>query len=118
MGKRLLLDVSPTGIRHEVEVDDDGDGFTYIEHTPGRVESDILDSCQELRGLYQSRGRALQHAARIPLNTYNMWKQEWRESGAYKTVSWPQFEVAKLNSRDNSKMRTGRKGDSMFGKRL
>lgn len=118
VGKRLRLDVSPTGIIHEVEIDADGNGFTAIEHTPGRVESEILDGCAQLRSLHQRRGAQMQHAARIPLNTYQAWKKEWRESGAYKTVSWPQFEISKLNSRDYCKMRTGRKGDSMFGKRL
>lgn len=118
VSKRLLLDVAPTGVRHEVEIDADGNGFTAIEHTPGRVESEILDGCAQLRSLHQRRGALLQHAARVPINTYNAWKREWRESGAYKTVSWSQFEISKLNSRDWCKMRTGRKGDSVFGKRL
>lgn len=118
MGKRLLLDVSPTGIQHSVEIADDGDSFIAIEHTPTLVEDAILDENARLRSLHQRRGANFQHAARIPLNTYNAWKREWRESGAYKTVSWSQFEISKLNSRDNCKLRTGRKGDSMFGKRL
>ncbi len=117
MGKRLLLDVSPSGIRHEVEIAHDGESFVAIEHTPTLVENAILDENARLRSLHQRPGGAFQHAARIPINTYNAWKKEWRE-GAYRTMSWPQFEVMKLNSRDNCKLRTGRKGDSMFGKRL
>jgi len=116
MSKRLLLDVSPTGVRHEVEIDHDGDVLTLIEHTPTLVEKSILDSNAQLRSLHQRKGAALQHAARIPINTYNAWRKEWA-AGPYKTVTWQQFEVAKLNSRDFSNLRTGRT-DGMFGKRL
>ena len=117
MGKRLLLDVSPTGVRHEVEIDHDGNSMTVIEHTPTLVETEILDGNARLRSLHQRRGGGLQHAARIPINTYNQWRQEWRDSGAYKSVSWSQFEITKLNSRDNCKLRTGRQR-SIFGMRL
>ena len=117
MGKRLLLDVSPTGVIHEVEIDHDGGGFLAIEHTPDSVENHILEGCAQLRGLHQRRGAQLQHAARIPINTYNAWKKEWRERYADK-MTWSQFEISKLNSRDNCRLRAGRKGDSMFGKLL
>ena len=118
MGKRFLLDVAPTGVRHEVEVDHDGDGFTYIEHTPGRIESEILETCAQMRQLHQNKGSSFRLAARTPVNTHEAWRREWRESGAYKTIPWMRFKVAKLNERDNCKLRTGRKGDTVFGKRL
>jgi len=118
MAKRQLLDVSPTGIQHYAEVDGDGNELTLIEYTPTQVETEILDTCDRMRGLHQRSGTALQHAARIPINTYQGWKREYRDSGAWRTMTWPQFEVMKLNSRDNCRLRTGRKGDSAFGKRL
>ncbi len=117
MGKRLLLDVSPTGVQHSIEIDHDGDGFTAIEHTPTLVENEILDSNQRLRSLHQRRSN-FQHAARIPINTYNQWRREWQEhirGGG--SMSWSQFEVVKLNNRDNCKLRTGN-GRGAFGKRL
>lgn len=117
MGKRLLLDVSPTGVQHSVEIDNDGGGFTAIEYTPDSIEHEILDGCARMRSLHQRKGAGLQHAARIPINTYNIWKKEWREHWADK-FTWPTFEVMKLNSRDNSKMRTGMNKRSMFGKLL
>lgn len=117
MGQRFLLDVSPTGVQHSVEIDNDGDSLTMIEHTPTSIESEILDDCARLRSLAQVKGRNFQHAARIPINTYMAWKREYRESGAYKTWTWSQFEVMKLNSRDNCNLRTGHKRGA-FGKRL
>lgn len=117
MGKRLL-DVSPTGVQHYAEVDGDGDELTLIEYTPTEVEDEILESCDQMRSLHQNGRAQLQHAARIPTNTYQQWKREYRESGAWKTLTWGQFEVMKLNSRDNCRLRTGRKGDSAFGKKL
>lgn len=116
MGKRLLLDVSPTGVRHEVEIDNDGDQLTLIEHTPSSIESEILDDCARLRSLHQRRGAQFQHAARIPINTYNAWKKEWREKWS-QIYTWPQFEVIQLNNRDNCKLRTGM-GSGVYGKRL
>ena len=108
MGQRFLLDVSPTGVQHAVDIDPSGDSMTMIEHTPTSIENEILDDCARLRGLAQVKGRNFQHAARIPVNTYNAWKREWREHWADK-YSWPTFEVMKLNSRDNCKLRTGHK---------
>ena len=116
MGKHLLLDVSPTGVRHSVEIDDDGDGFTTIEYQSGELESVILDDCANLRGLVQRKGAHFRHAARIPIVTYELWKKEWA-AGPCKTIPWPQFEVAKLNSRDNCNLRTGHKR-GVFGMRL
>ena len=116
MGQRYLLDVSPTGVQHSVEIEGDGDSITMIEHTPTLVEDQILAENARSRSLAQSRGRNFQLAARIPINTYNAWKKEWREKYADKWT-WPQFEVMKLNSRDNSKLRVGHQR-SVFGKRL
>ncbi len=101
MGKRILLDVSPTGVQHEVDVDEDG--FYYIEHTPTSVEQEILDNCSRLRGLAQNRKSNFQFAGQIPINTHAAWKKEWREK--YRdTVTWPTFLAQKMNSRDNSKL--------------
>lgn len=116
MSKRLLLDVAPTGVRHEVEIDSDGDSMTLIEHTPTLVEDAILDDCARMRSLHQRRGAQFQHAARIPVGTYEAWRREWA-AGPYKTISWQQFEISKLNSRDNCNLRTGN-GRGAFGKRL
>jgi len=109
MSKRFLLDVSPTGVEHYADIDNDGDTLTLIEHTPTRIENAILDSCALLRSMHQRKTRGgLQHAARTPINTWLAWKKEWREK--YRdTYTWPTFEVMKLNSRDNSKLRTGYK---------
>ena len=115
MGKRLLLDVSPTGVQHSVEIDHDGDSMLAIEHTPTLVENEILDSNARLRSLHQRRS-AFQHAARIPINTYNAWKREWQQHWS-DTYTWPQFEVIKLNNRDNCHLRTGN-GRGAFGKKL
>lgn len=88
-----------------------------IEHTPTSIESAILDDCARMRSLHQ-RKSAFQHAARIPINTYNQWKREWhahvRGGGS---LNWSQFEVMKLNSRDNCKLRTGM-GRGTEGKKL
>ncbi len=117
MGKRFLLDVAPTGVQHSVEIDNDGGGFTAIEHTPTRIESAILDDCSRLRSLHQRKSN-FQHAAKIPINTYYQWKREWREHiRAGGSLSWSQFEVIKLNNRDNCNLRTGN-GRSAFGKKL
>ena len=108
MSKRLLLDVSPTGVQHSIEIDHDGDSFTAIEFTPTHVEDEILDECAKLRGLAQTKGRAFQLAAKIPFNTYIAWKKEWREKYV-DTWTWPTFEAMKLNNRDYGKMRAGYK---------
>lgn len=113
---KLLLDVSPTGVQHFAQVDDDGDTLTLVEHTPTIVEQHILDECAKKRSLSQVRGRNFQHAAQIPINTYQAWKKEWREKYADKWT-WQTFEVMKLNSRDNCKLRTGHKR-GVFGKTL
>jgi hypothetical protein len=116
MTRKFLLDVSPTGVEHHVEIAHDGDEMTLVEHTPSSVEAEILDSCASLRSLHQRRGAGLQHAARIPINTYTQWKKEWREKWA-DVYTWPTFEVMKLNSRDNCNLRTGQSSGA-FGKRL
>lgn len=90
--------------------------MTLIEHTPTRIESTILDENARMRSLVHSGGKQFQLAARIPINTYNAWKKEWRQHYADK-FTWPQFEVMKLNSRDNSKLRVGHQR-GVFGKRL
>lgn len=118
MGQRFLLDVAPTGVQHSVEIDNDGGGFVAIEHTPTLVEDHILAENARARSLAQGLGKNFQLAARIPILTYNMWKAEWRKharSGG--SLTWQQFEVMKLNSRDNHKLRTGHKR-SAFGKKL
>lgn len=117
MGQRFLLDVAPTGVQHSVEIEDGGDSIVMIEHTPTLVEEHILDENARARSLAHSGGnRNFQLAARIPILTYNMWKAEWRRDYADK-MPWPQFEVMKLNSRDNHKLRVGHKR-SAFGKKL
>lgn len=101
MGKRILLDVSPTGVEHHVDVDEDG--FTYIEHTPTWVDNEILDNCSKLRGLHQNSRSAFKFAGQVPINTHAAWKKEWREKYS-DTVTWPTFLAQKMNSRDNSKL--------------
>jgi len=115
VAQRFLLDVSPTGVEHSVEINHDGDELTLIEHTPTLVENVILDENQRLRSLHQKRSN-FQLAAKIPVNTYQAWKKEWREHYS-DTYTWPTFEVIKLNNRDNCKLRTGN-GRGAFGKRL
>lgn len=116
---KYLLDVSPTGVEHSIVVEDDGDTIRYVEHTPTRIENEILDTCQQMRSLAHSANtQNLKHAARVPINTWQGWRKEWRE---YRQkggeLSWPQFEVIKLNNRDNCKLRTGHKR-SVFGMKL
>lgn len=108
MSKRLL-DVSPTGVQHYVEVEDDGDTLVTIEHTPTVIEDEILDSCAVARSLHQKKGAAFQFAARIPVNTHQQWKREFVRDGYVKTMTWAEFEVMKLNNRDNCNLRTGYK---------
>jgi hypothetical protein len=107
VGQRFLLDNAPTGVQHSVEIENDGDSFVAVEYTPTSIENQILDDCARKRSMFQ-RKSAFQHAAQIPINTYNIWKKEWRENYA-RTMPWSQFEVMKLNSRDNEKLRTGYK---------
>lgn len=114
MGKRLLLDIAPTGVRHYADVDEDG--FTAIEHTPTVVEQEIVDECSKLRGLYQKKQGTFQLAAKIPINTYYGWKKEWRQKHA-DTWTWQTFLAMKLNSRDNEKLRVGHT-DSGIGMKL
>ena len=116
MGQRFLLDIAPTGVQHYVDIDADGDAITLIEHTPTSIESEILDDCARKRSLVQGRGRPFQHAAQIPINTYYLWKKEWRQQYR-QTMTWPEFEVMKLNSRDACKLRTGHQR-SVYGKKL
>ena len=119
VSQKFLLDVSPTGVEHHVHIEDDGDTLIAVEHTPTRIESEILDTCAQMRSLHHSAHTAnLKHAARIPINTYNQWRREWmheRSRGSH--ITWQQFEVAKLNSRNNHKLRTGHKR-SAFGMKL
>jgi hypothetical protein len=91
--------------------------MTLIEHTPSRIENEILDTNARLRSLHQRRGAQFQHAARVPVNTYMAWKKEWREKWS-DTYTWPTFEIMKLNSRDNCNLRTGNSTTSVFGKKL
>ena len=115
MAQRFLLDISPTGVQHYAEIDHDGDELTLIEHTPTLVEKVILDENARMRSLHQRKSN-FQLAAKIPINTWQGWKKEWRAK--FKDVyTWPQFEVIKLNSRDNHKLRVGNQR-SAFGKRL
>ena len=115
MAQRFLLDVAPTGVQHLVEINHDGDELTLIEHTPTLVENEILQENARLRGMAQRKGNfAL--AAKVDINTWTAWKKEWRT--IYRgDMTWPQFEVMKLNSRDNCNLRVGYQR-SAFGKKL
>ncbi len=101
MGKRILLDVSPTGVQHYAEVDEDG--FTYQEHQSNAVEQSILDECQKLRGLAQNRQSNFRFAGKVPLVTHQLWKKEWREKYS-DTYTWQTFLAMKMNNRDNKKL--------------
>ena len=101
MGKRILLDVSPTGVQHFAEVDEDG--FTYQEYQSDAVEQDILDECQKLRGLAQNQQSNFRLAAKVPLVTHQLWKKEWREHYS-DTWTWQTFLAMKLNNRDHRKL--------------
>lgn len=105
MPKKLLFERSATGVEHHVEIDPDGDVLTTVEHTPTSVEQSIMDSCHDLRGMPQNRRANMRHVARIPINTYNAWKKEWREQYSDK-LTWQQFEVMKLNDPNNARLRT------------
>lgn len=115
MTQRFLLDVAPTGVQHIVEINHDGDELTLIEHTPTLVEDEILASNAQMRSMQQRKSNfAL--AARIDINTWSGWKKEWRKT--YRdSMTWPQFEVMKLNSRENCNLRVGHQR-SAFGKKL
>lgn len=106
MGKRLLREISPTGIHHHIEIDSDGGGFTAVEFTPDEVETQILDDCARMRGLHQNKSSNLRLAARVPLGLHTMWKKEWRLKYA-DTWTWPTFLAMKLNSSDYKNLRTG-----------
>jgi hypothetical protein len=104
MGQKLLLDYSPTGVQHSIETDENG--FYAVEHTPTVVEDEILDECSKLRSLHQRKSGGFQLAAKVPILTHTMWKQEWRTK--YRdTWTWPTFLSMKLNNRDNQNLRVG-----------
>lgn len=106
MGQRFLLDVSPTGVQHHVEVDEDG--FYAIEHTPTVIEQAIVDNCSKLRGLQQNQRSAFKFAGQVPINTHAAWKKEWREKYS-QILTWPTFLAQKMNSREYSKLNIGGK---------
>ena len=113
MGKRLQREVSPTGVIHSIEIDNDGNGFTAFEFTPDSVEQVILDDCAAMRSLHQNSRSNFRLAAKVPINTHAGWKKEWREKYS-DTWTWPTFLAMKLNSRENSHLRTGyKRGGSM-----
>ena len=116
MTKRYPLGKSPTGIEHYAEIDHDGNELTLIEFTPGHIGDDILASCAELRGLDQRPGSGVRLVARTPLNTYQAWRRDWQANYADK-MTWAQFEVSKLNSRENCQLRTW-KGRGVYGRKL
>lgn len=96
---------SPTGIQHFIHVDDDE--LITQEFTPTAVETAILDHAKHLRDdLSPRKGAGFRHAAVIPLNTYEIWKQEWREKYS-QVYTWATFETMKINSSDNKNLRTG-----------
>lgn len=102
MGKRILLDVSPTGIQHTVDVDENG--FTYEEHQTTADEQVILDECHTLRGLVQNKQSNFRFAGKIPLVTHAIWKKEWREKHS-DTVTWPTYLAIQMNNRDHGKLK-------------
>lgn len=105
MGNKLLLDISPTGVQHSIESDENG--FYTVEHTPTVVEDEILDECSRLRSLHQRKG-TFQLAAKVPILTHEMWKQEWHTKYR-ETWTWPTFLAMKLNSREYQNLRVGHK---------
>lgn len=105
MGQKLLLDLSPTGVQHSIESDEDG--FFAVEHTPTIVENEILDECAKLRGLHQKQHGAFRLAAKVPILTHEMWKQEWHK--VKDKWTWPTFLAMKLNSREFANLRVGHK---------
>ena len=108
VSKRFLLQVSPTGVIHEAHINADGNELIVSEHTPTRIENEILDHCHKLRGLVQNRRSSFQHAATIPIQQHTRWKQEWRAKYA-QVMTWQTFLASKLNSRDFEYLRTGHK---------
>jgi hypothetical protein len=106
MGQKLLLDLSPTGVQHSIETDEDG--FYAVEHTPTVVEDEILDECSKLRSLHQRKGGGFQLAAKVPILTHTLWKQEWHAKHRDKWT-WPTFLSMKLNSREFCNLRVGHK---------
>ena len=106
MGKKLLHEISPTGVHHHIEIDSDGNGFTSVEFTPDSVERHILDDCARMRDLHQNKGSAFKLAARVPIGLHAIWKKEWRTK--YRdTWTWPTFIAMKLNSSDFKNLRSG-----------
>lgn len=104
--RKILLDVSPTGVQHYAHVSDDE--LITEEFTPTSVENIILDSNAELRNHhFVNKKAAFRHAARIPINTYMIWKKKFRDEGYWKTMKWGEFEIMMLNSSDHSKLLTG-----------
>lgn len=106
MSSKFLLHKAPTGIQHSIEVTDEG--FNSFEFTPSCVENEILDGCAAMRGVQQNANAKLRHAASTPLGLNAVWRKEWEQHYKDK-MPWMQFKVMKLNSRDNSRLRTGYK---------
>lgn len=101
--KHFLDEVSPTGVHHRIHISDDE--LITEEFTPTSVDKAIVDSARALQGLHQ-QGSGLRHAARVPINLWNKWREEW-EAGPCKDFTWATFEAMKLNSSDHSYLRTG-----------
>lgn len=105
MAKRLLHELSPTGVEHWVELDSDGGGFTAVEFTSTEIEKHILDDCARMRDLHQNKGSGLRLAARVPIGLHAIWKKEWRQHHRDRTP-WPQFLAMKINSSEFKNLRT------------
>jgi len=99
--KKILLDVSPTGVEHYVHISDDE--LITEEFTPTVVDDAIIDSVSALRGLPQNKASAFRFAGRIPINLYIKWRQEWQARDD--AMSWNTFKVNRINEPDFKNLR-------------
>lgn len=85
------------------------DDFVYtVETLPGEHVQAVLDHCQRVsnhRTILPTRALG-RPAATIDMVTRQKWRREW-ERGYADKMKWGQFLVMKLNSSENSRLRTG-----------
>lgn len=102
--RKILTEISPTGVQHNAYTD--GDELVLEEFTPTSIEAAVLQDAAQIRNDLSSNKKAsFRHAATVPVQIYQAWRREWREKWA-DTYTWKTFFVMKLNSVDWKNLRT------------
>jgi hypothetical protein len=89
---------SPYGVRTEITHDDDGMTVKRTQRVDKIIDSLRHDSENVNR---KAAGRI---GARIPIETYYAWRDEWKKKHADRW-EWPTFLAQRINNPDYSKLR-------------